>query len=416
MNKITDFWKILIIDDDSSVHKMTQLVLKNFTYKNKGVKFFSAYNHQEAELLLKEHPDAALILLDIIMDESDTGLQLVNYIRNTLNNKYSRIVLRTGEPGSAPECDIIYEYDIDDYKEKTELSHTKLFTLLHSSIRTFDALMEQKHTNEHLDKLVKEKTKQLQELNASLEEEVKIALEKQIKQEELFIERAKLADMGEMISMISHQWRQPLNEIALRVGAQKIAMLQGRFEPENVNKVFDSIEEKVQYLSQTIDDFRNFLKPHKDIVSTPIDSFMQKFDNFISFKIKDTGTSFKVTNSTTAQYNIYENELLQVLINIANNALDAIKEKEVTAPYLHISVYEENSYLCFSMEDNAGGISKELEAKVFDKYFTTKGKDGTGLGLYMAKVIVEEHMKGKLLLENLPTGLKLTLLLPINYQ
>ena len=108
-------WKILIVDDDAEVHGVTRLALGDFTFEGKGVDFYSAHSAAEAKVLFQEHPDTAVILLDVIMEEEDSGLKLVKYLRDELGNHLARIILRTGEPGQAPEGDIILNYDINDY-------------------------------------------------------------------------------------------------------------------------------------------------------------------------------------------------------------------------------------------------------------------------------------------------------------
>ena len=133
-NKI---WKVLIVDDDEEVHSITTLVLKNFSYDGKGIKFLHAYSAEEAKKLMARNPDTAVLLLDVVMESQDAGLALVEYVRKTLNNPFVRIILRTGQPGQAPEESVIVDYDINDYKEKTELSSQKLFTVMVSSLRTY---------------------------------------------------------------------------------------------------------------------------------------------------------------------------------------------------------------------------------------------------------------------------------------
>lgn len=129
-------WKILIVDDETEVHDVTRLVLSGFTYKGRGLLFLSAYTGGEAREFLRTHPDIVVILLDVVMEENDTGLKLVQYIREELKNSFVRIILRTGQPGQAPEERVIIEYDINDYKEKTELTAQKLITTIVSALRT----------------------------------------------------------------------------------------------------------------------------------------------------------------------------------------------------------------------------------------------------------------------------------------
>ncbi|MEP3116254.1 DUF3369 domain-containing protein [Nisaea sp.] len=130
-------WKVVIVDDDPGMHDVTKLTLADFEFAGRGLSFVSCYSGAEAKEVLVDHQDAALILLDVVMETEDAGLQVAHYIRSHLNNWRSRIVLRTGQPGQAPERKVIADYDINDYKEKTDLTATKLFTLLCSSLRSY---------------------------------------------------------------------------------------------------------------------------------------------------------------------------------------------------------------------------------------------------------------------------------------
>jgi len=130
-------WKILIVDDEKSAHSITAIVLKNFIFDNKKIEIIDAYNVIEAKKILKEHCDIALILLDVVMETDDAGLKLIEYIRQTLKNKDVRIVIRTGQAGFAPEKEVIREYDINDYKEKTDLTDTKLYTTIYVALRSY---------------------------------------------------------------------------------------------------------------------------------------------------------------------------------------------------------------------------------------------------------------------------------------
>ncbi|MEN8256997.1 MAG: DUF3369 domain-containing protein [Thermodesulfobacteriota bacterium] len=130
-------WKVLVVDDEEEVHTITTLVLRQFRYDGSPLKFLHAYNGEEAKKLITENPDIAVILLDVVMEKEDAGLEVVEYVRKDLRNSFVRIILRTGQPGQAPEEKIIVDYDINDYKEKTELSSQKLFTMMLSSLRTY---------------------------------------------------------------------------------------------------------------------------------------------------------------------------------------------------------------------------------------------------------------------------------------
>lgn len=133
-------WKVLIVDDDADIHDVTKFVLKDFEFRNKKLQFISAFSIEEAKKIMKEHPDIALILLDIVMEEEDSGLKLVKYLRETLKNQIVRIILRTGQPGVAPQTKVVIDYDINDYKEKTELTKDKLFYTIVMALRSFEIL------------------------------------------------------------------------------------------------------------------------------------------------------------------------------------------------------------------------------------------------------------------------------------
>ena len=130
-------WKVMIVDDEPAVHEVTKIALKGVTFANRPLQFIDCYSGAEACKEAENHPDTALILLDVVMETDHAGLKVAKYVRETLDNKTVRIVLRTGQPGQAPERDIIVTYDINDYKEKTELTSSKLFTLIYSSLRSY---------------------------------------------------------------------------------------------------------------------------------------------------------------------------------------------------------------------------------------------------------------------------------------
>ena len=135
-------WKVLIVDDEKEVHNMTKLVLKGFTFENRPLKLLHAYSGEQAKQIIVQNPDIALILLDVVMEDDDTGLKLVKFVREKQNNKFVRIVLRTGQPGQAPESKVILDYNINDYKLKTDLVIEKLHTTIISSLRTYRDLVK----------------------------------------------------------------------------------------------------------------------------------------------------------------------------------------------------------------------------------------------------------------------------------
>ena len=146
-------WKILIVDDEIEIHNITKLALKEFTFENKLITFISAYSGKEAKEMLQAHRDIALILLDVVMETEEAGLELVKYIRDILDNQIVRIILRTGQPGQVPEDVVIVSYDINDYKTKTELTNKKLFTTVVTALRAFRSLTQIEASKSELEKI-----------------------------------------------------------------------------------------------------------------------------------------------------------------------------------------------------------------------------------------------------------------------
>ena len=152
-NPIEASWKILIVDDESEIHTITKLALKEFIFENKSITFFSAYSGKEAKEIIKNNPDIALILLDVVMETEEAGLEVVKYIRDILDNKIVRIILRTGQPGQVPEDVVIVSYDINDYKTKTELTNKKLFTTVVTALRSFSSLNQIESSKSELERI-----------------------------------------------------------------------------------------------------------------------------------------------------------------------------------------------------------------------------------------------------------------------
>jgi len=130
-------WKLLIVDDDEFVHKVTTMVLEDYTFEGQELQFLQAFSAEQGKALLREHSDIAVILLDVVMETPQAGLELADWIRNELENHMIRIILRTGQPGEAPEQEVIFQYDINDYKEKSELTSQKLATTVTTAIRSY---------------------------------------------------------------------------------------------------------------------------------------------------------------------------------------------------------------------------------------------------------------------------------------
>ncbi|MDN7127799.1 response regulator [Pseudidiomarina terrestris] len=143
-------WKLLIVDDEKEVHAVTRLALMDVVFEDAGLEFISAHSLAEAKQQIAQHPDLAIALLDVVMETDDAGLQVANYIRHDCNNRSTRIILRTGQPGQAPERAVVMNYDINDYKAKTELTSQKLFTSVMSALRSYRDIMQVERQRQRL--------------------------------------------------------------------------------------------------------------------------------------------------------------------------------------------------------------------------------------------------------------------------
>lgn len=147
-------WKVLIVDDEDEVHEVTRLVLGEFVFEGRRLEFLQAYSAEQARALLDEHPDVAVVLLDVVMESEQAGLELVHFIRRELDNHDVRIVLRTGQPGQAPEREVVANYDINDYKEKTELTSERLFTTIYATLRAYRDVVTIKANKQGLERVI----------------------------------------------------------------------------------------------------------------------------------------------------------------------------------------------------------------------------------------------------------------------
>ena len=184
-----DSWKLLIVDDEVEIHNITKLALRDFTVEGKSLTFLSAFSSQEAKQIIQDNSDIAMILLDVVMETEDAGLEVVKYIRDVLKNHLVRIILRTGQPGQFPEDVVIINYDINDYKSKTELTTQKLFTTVVTTLRVFRAFTTLEVSKRELEKVALENTqlyRQLEEYSHTLEQKViERTLELQVKNQQL---------------------------------------------------------------------------------------------------------------------------------------------------------------------------------------------------------------------------------------
>ncbi|MFA6136448.1 MAG: PAS domain S-box protein [Sulfurimonas sp.] len=259
--------------------------------------------------------------------------------------------------------------------------------------------------------------KAYEELSKTLENRVSQEIIKNNEKTAYMLQQSRLAQMGEMISMIAHQWRQPLSSISAISGTLSLDVIMNNYNEDFFQERLNAISELSQYLSQTIDDFRGFFKKDKIIEKAKVKDIVESCLHVIDSSLKNKNINVVITINQDIVIESYVNEIKQVILNIFKNAEDAFLEKSIEDATIFFKGYQKETNVYIEIEDNAGGVPEEIMGKVFDPYFSTKSKkDGTGLGLYMSKTIIEEHCSGTLVLRNTEIGAHFTIILPIKHK
>jgi C4-dicarboxylate-specific signal transduction histidine kinase len=299
-------------------------------------------------------------------------------------------------------------------KRTSELNETVL-KLGQEVLQRTKAEADLQKLNEELEIRVAERTEELEMQNEELQEtylELEMQTEERVRameelreKEQMLIHQSRQAAMGEMIGNIAHQWRQPLNALGLTV--QQLLMFYdlGELSRDCLHKSVLQSMELIRHMSRTIDDFRNYFRPDKEKVDFKVREAITNTLSLIEDSFKNQRVSIEVVAKNDPAIYGYPNEFAQALLNILNNARDALTEREIDAPKVTITIYSVDDRAVVTVADNAGGIPEEIMCKIFDPYFTTKGpQHGTGVGLFMSKTIIEKNMGGRLAARNIVNG------------
>jgi signal transduction histidine kinase len=295
--------------------------------------------------------------------------------------------------------DIDLDY-IQEYKQNTFLYLALFIILLGLLIFVISYYLYSKELRKLYNKLNKNQ-KELHDLNKSLKQTVDNEVEKNYKKNKLLFQQSKMAAMGEMIGNIAHQWRQPLSLITSAASGIKLKKELNILEDKEHRESLDAIIQSANHLSSTIDDFRYFFSPNKNRTTLYSTELFQKIFKLLESEFKSKNIQV-IQNIDKLELCTYENELIQVIINILNNAKDELlKIEDYDNRYIFIDLYEEDGNMIIKIKDNAGGISESIIDRIFEPYFTTKHKSqGTGIGLYMSEEIISKHLEGRLSVSN----------------
>lgn len=390
-------WKILIVDDEQQVHAVTKMALSGVTFDNRELEILSAYNGQDARSLLEKDRNIAVILLDVVMESDDAGLQLVDYIRNDLKNAEVRIIIRTGQAGMFPERAVVEKYDINGFREKTELTSDRLFSTVYtalSSYRDIHALREENARRRQVEKLQIEQTAELQKANESLQQ---------------------------FASLASHDMQEPLRKILI-FGERLESQLGDEIKPE-VQSYLERVRGSADRLNTLIGDLQSLsrLGAAKPIAeSVNLEEILESVVNEYRSQIAQSGASIEHKNLPVIKADRSGMELL--FQNLVSNALKYARTDQPLSLKFSARQIEGTDRVnekCYEIraEDNGIGIAEEYREKVFQNFFRLHGKEiaGTGIGLALCKQLVELH-HGKIRVEsNDQQGSTFVITLPINW-
>jgi len=241
-------------------------------------------------------------------------------------------------------------------------------------------------------------SQEIKNLNQSLEKRIANEIAKNQKQQEILFQQSKLASMGEMIGAIAHQWRQPLNTLGLNTQLLVEDYFDGLVNEDYILEYEKKQMNIVKFMSKTIDDFRNFFVQDKEKTKFRLKDAIDEVVKLIDKQLKNYNITL-IIKADESEIEGYKNELKQVLLNLINNSKDAILANNIQNGKIEIIAFKNT----IKIKDNAGGIPDNIKNRIFEPYFTTKD-NGTGIGLYMSKIIIEEHLNSKLYFENVEDG------------
>ncbi len=348
-------------------------------------------------------PPPDLILLDIMMPDMD-GFEVCRLLKASSKTQGIPVIFISALD--------MPEQKVKAFREGAVDYVTKPFQSEEVLARVNTHIQLKLH-RENLQLLVEQRTAELANLNAGLEKQIADEVEKSIQKDHLMFQQSRLVTMGETLSFIAHQWRQPLNNIGLSIQALLMDYQDGICDNQMLTSFVDTNMAILHYLSQTIQDFSTFFR--REAVCSAFDPYqmVERAVGLVQATFKQNGISLLLDNQCTRPVWGYGNEFSQVILNFLVNARDVLLERQVKEPVIEIRCYCEEDSCCIAVRDNGGGIPEDIMGRIFDPYFTTKFQSqGTGIGLYMAKMIIEKHMAGSCTASNTSGGAEFVIRLP----
>jgi signal transduction histidine kinase len=396
-------WKVAVIDDDPAVHDGTRFALQNYRLNGRGLELVCAHSAAEGRELIGQHPDTAVIFLDVVMETDEAGLDLVRVIRHELKNEAVRIILRTGQPGQAPEQRIVVDYDINDYKAKTELTAEKLFTCLTAALRGYEQLRrladlyaELEEANRALEDKVASRTQELVAANQRLEAQW---------------ERLRKANAfkNEMLGKVAHDLKNPLSVILGRTEIVADLIRAGGPDPDRITGQLEHIRGSAERLTEMVNSLIADAKADAldiTIRRQPVDlaALAREVAEANAAAAARKEQTFEVAAPAALFVSGDEDRLREAIDNLVSNA---VKFSSVGGT-ISLGVAQEGREVLLRVEDDGPGLKPEDAARLFRRFQRlsakpTAGESSTGLGLSIARRIVELH-GGRIAGESGPSG------------
>ena len=365
------------------------------------IKGFSVFNKEGIPFFTILIPFLSIVFLAFFTTSYYLKLSNENFQKDITEYKQLQV-----DRNSEKNLNLIIEDKIKEQKAREQ--EFKDFMILLTSIVIISMALFSYLMTSIISDVIKEyksqvqiKEDKLQSLNKNLASKVSKGIEEGKRKDKAILQQSKLARMGSMISMIAHQWRQPLSELSGLLMELETAT---RFKKVNDKHILDSIEKSdkmIEFMSNTIDDFRNFYKPDKKKENFFVLDSCKKALNLVNATLKDSSIELILDVKDDIQIYGYPTEYSQVILNLISNARDILVEKRIENPEIKLRIKTKKNLSIVTVSDNAGGIKEENFDLIFDPYFSTKDSSkGTGLGLYISKLIIERNMGGEFSVRN----------------
>ena len=391
--------KILVVDDTpENISVLVELLRNDYA-------IIVATGGERALHLARSLPAPDLILLDIMMPDMD-GYEVCKRLKADNKTAEIPILFITALKDKESELKGLKNGAVDYITKPFYPELVKRRVKIH---------LELQQHRRHLEDLVLKRTKELEELNRELNNRVSDELEKNREKDQYLAHQARFAAMGQMMSAIAHQWRQPLNNIGLIIQSASLDFKDGKLDQERFDCMVAEAMSSLSFLSETITIFRDFFRgkasgPQFDLLQT-----VERTCALLRAELDNLGIKIKVTSEETTLLKGNATELSHAIINIINNAMEALIERKTGEPVIEISCEITKLTARVVICDNAGGIPEEVIDNIFDPYFTTKFmSQGTGIGLYLTRMIIEKQLKGMVKVQNRERGAAFTIELPLD--